>query len=56
LFFTIVCKGAPKHLTLDYRLFFDIDPSHRGILLMRSADNVATAVLSPENSHIQLPL
>jgi len=56
LFFTIVCKGALTHLALDYRLFFDVDPSHRGIFVMRSGDSVATAVLSPDNSHIQLPL
>ena len=56
LFFTIVCKGALTHLTLDYGLFFDVDPSHRGILVMRSGDSVATAVLSPDNSHLQLPL
>jgi hypothetical protein len=56
LFFTIVCKGALEHLTLDYGLFFDVDPSHRGILVMRSGDSVATAVLSPDNSHLQLPL
>jgi hypothetical protein len=56
LFFTIVCPGAVKHLALDYGLFFEIDPSHRGILVMRSGDRVATAVLSPDNSHIQLPL
>jgi hypothetical protein len=56
LFSAIVCEGAVKHLTLDYGLFFDLDPSHRGILVMRSGDGVATAVLSPDNSHIQLPL
>jgi len=56
LFFAIVCKGAVKHLTLDYGLFFDIDPSHRGILVARSGAGVATAVVSPDNSHIQLPL
>ncbi len=56
LFFTIVCKHAVTHLTLDYGLFFDVDPSHRGILVMRSGDSVATAVLSPDNSRIQFPL
>jgi hypothetical protein len=56
LFFTIVCKAGLTHLTLDYGLFFDVDPSHRGILVMRSGDSVATAVLSPDNSQIQLPL
>jgi hypothetical protein len=56
LFFTIVCDPASTHLALDYELFFDVDPSHRGIMVMRSGDSVATSVLSPDNSHIQLPL
>jgi len=56
LFFTIVCDPASTHLSLDYELFFDVDPSHRGIMVMRSGESVATAVLSPDNSHIQLPL
>jgi hypothetical protein len=56
LFFTIVCDATSTQLALDYELFFDLDPSHRGIMVMRSGDSVATAVLSPDNSHIQLPL
>ncbi len=56
LFFTIACDAASTQLALDYDLFFDLDPSHRGIMVMRSGDSVATAVLSPDNSHIQLPL
>ena len=53
LFFDVACEGAPKRLTLDYRLFFKIDPSHRAIVVMRSGDNVATAVLSPDNAKIE---
>jgi hypothetical protein len=56
LFFDIVCSGATKRLTLDYRLFFRVDPSHRGILVLRSGDKVATAVLSPANAKIELGL
>jgi len=56
LFFTIICDPASTHLALDYELFFDVDPSHRGIMVMRSGDSVATSVLSPDNSHIQLLL
>ncbi len=56
LFFTVVCKGALTHLALDYGLFFEVDPSHRGIFVMRSGDSVATAVLSRDNPHIQLSL
>jgi len=56
LFFDIVCVGAPKRITLDYRMFFAIDPSHRGILVLRSGDNTATSLLSPENARIELEL
>jgi hypothetical protein len=54
LFFDVRCAGAPKRLRLDYALFFKIDPSHRGILVIRSKDNIATSVLSPENASIDL--
>jgi hypothetical protein len=56
LFFDIICSGAPKHLALDYRLFFKVDPSHRGILVLRSGDKIATAVLAPANANIDLGL
>jgi hypothetical protein len=56
LFFDGVCSGATKRLTVDYRLFFKIDPSHRGIFVLHSADKVATSVLSPANAKIELGL
>jgi hypothetical protein len=52
LFFDIVCGGAPKRIALDYRLFFAIDPSHRGILVLHAGDNTATSLLSPENAKV----
>lgn len=56
LFFDAECDGATKRLTVDYKLFFRIDPSHRGILVLRSSDKVATAVLSPANAKIDVGL
>lgn len=56
LFFDLECDSAPKGFTLDYQLFFALDPSHRAILVMHSGDNVATSVLAPENSKIDLDL
>ena len=56
LFFDIVCAGAPKRITLDYRLFFALDPSHRGILVLRSGERTATSLLSPQNARIELGL
>ena len=54
LFFDIVCKGTPTPVTVDYRLFFDIDPSHRGILVMRSGGDTSTSLLSPDNARVDL--
>lgn len=56
LFFDVVCARIPKTLTLDYSLFFAIDPSHRGIFVMRSGAKVSTAVLAPENARIDVGL
>ncbi len=41
-------------LALDYRLFFDLDPSHRGLLKLDSAHGVQTAVLSPDSARLEL--
>ncbi|MCB1779092.1 MAG: HupE/UreJ family protein, partial [Candidatus Competibacteraceae bacterium] len=35
-------------VTLDYRLFFTLDPSHRGLLQVHQPTGVASIVLSPE--------
>ena len=56
LFFDAECERATRRLTIDYKLFFQIDPSHRGILVLRSSDKVATAVLSPANAKIDVGL
>ncbi len=56
LFFRIVCKGAPRRLSLDYRLFFAVDPTHRGILVFRTRGGTATSLLSPENAKVGLAL
>jgi hypothetical protein len=54
LFFDLACAGAPAMLTLEYDMFFAVDPSHRAILVMQSGANTATAVLSPQNAKIEL--
>ncbi len=41
-------------LALDYRLFFDLDPSHRGLLRFESVDGEQAAVLSPDASQLEL--
>jgi hypothetical protein len=56
LFFDVECDAGTKRLTIDYKLFFQIDPSHRGIFMLRSGDKVATAVLAPANAKIEVGL
>ena len=40
----------PAQLTVQYTLFADIDPQHRGLLNLRTADGTRTAVLGPQAS------
>lgn len=56
LYFDVRCTGAPSRLQLDYRLLFAIDPSHRGIMVLRSGANTATSLLAPENATIEVKL
>jgi hypothetical protein len=45
----IRCPGAsPTTLTLDYRLFAELDPQHRGLLNLHTAAGARSAVLGPE--------
>jgi hypothetical protein len=53
-FFEVLCARTPRKLALDYRIFFPIDPSHRGILVVHDGADIATAVLSPTNARIDL--
>jgi hypothetical protein len=54
LFFDVTCAHVPRTLTMDYTIFFSIDPSHRGIFVMHSGDDISTALLSPQNAKIDL--
>jgi len=40
--------AAPARLEVDYRLFADIDPQHRGLLSLTAAGLTRTAVLGPQ--------
>lgn len=56
LFFRIACKERGAQLALDYRLFFAVDPTHRGILVLRTGTATATSLLSPDNARVSFPL
>jgi hypothetical protein len=55
LFFDAHCARPTPKITLHYTLFFALDPSHRAILVMHRGASVATALISPQNSAIDLP-
>lgn len=44
--FTATCKQAPQRLTGSYRLFFDSDPQHRGLLRLQHVGQTDTAIFS----------
>jgi hypothetical protein len=56
LFFDVHCAHRSQTLAMSYTLFFPIDPSHRGIFVMHSAEGTSTAVLSPQNANLVLAL
>ena len=54
--FTAQCGGAraARELEVEYGLFFDLDPTHRGLLRVQHEDRAVTGVLSPERARQRL--
>lgn len=48
--FTAICPKAPDELQLTYRLFFDTDPQHKGLLRLQMGGETRTAVFSPQTA------
>jgi len=46
--FSAACSGIGDRLTIGYGLFFDLDPTHRGLARIESGGITQTAVFSPE--------
>jgi hypothetical protein len=44
----------PDELEIEYSLFADLDPTHRGLLRARLAGNVVTGVLGPDQPRLAL--
>jgi len=42
------CTAAPAQIEIDYRLLFDIDAQHRGLLNLRHGGDIQTAVFAPD--------
>jgi hypothetical protein len=45
---------ATGRLTLQYRLLFDLDPTHRGLLTISNGGQIGTAVLTPDDAELRL--
>ena len=54
--FTAQCPTVPARLGVDYRLLFDLDPGHRGLLRLDVDGTSRSAVLSPEQHWQQFDL
>lgn len=54
--FSAQCPSVPTRLGVDYRLLFDLDPSHRGLLRLDADGASRSAVLSPEQPAQQFDL
>lgn len=50
------CPKAAGPLTLHYKLLFDVDPTHRGLLAITGPGGVQTAVLSPRAARVTIDL
>ena len=48
--FAATCPHKPKDLWVTYRLFFDIDPQHKGLLRLEVGGETRTAIFSPETA------
>lgn len=44
----LACAGAPRTLVLNYTLFADLDPQHRGLLNLQAQGVAKTAILGPQ--------
>jgi hypothetical protein len=56
LMFTARCAAAPRRLAIGYRLLFEHDPQHRGLLAVTTPTATHTRVLSPVEPRAELDL
>ncbi len=45
--FVVACEGPAEAIEIDYSLFFDLDPQHRGLLRLTDGDQTHTAIFAP---------
>jgi len=54
--FVAQCPNAPTLLSIDYELFFDLDPQHRGLLRLEHDGQSDTHVFGPASKHFEINL
>ncbi|MEE9396055.1 MAG: HupE/UreJ family protein [Methylococcales bacterium] len=54
--FDLLCSLSANRLLVDYRLFFDLDPTHRGLVNIQSQTDTEFLVFSPENTKFDIKL
>ena len=56
--FSIACGGTPvpRRIEIEYSLFADLDPSHRGMLRIQHGAGSTTAILGPDRPKQQFEL
>ena len=52
--FVLECPHPTLKLRLQYRLFFDLDPQHRGLVKVESPEGVTSLILSAEHAEEEL--
>lgn len=50
LYFSALCPGAIRTLSVRYTLFFDLDPQHRGLLRVTYGASNRMLIMSPDRS------
>jgi hypothetical protein len=48
------CAADVRSLAIDYRLFFDVDPQHRGLMQLVANGVTRTAIFSPERPRYEI--
>jgi hypothetical protein len=54
--FKAICVGPLQSLAARYRLFFDIDPQHKGLLRLQYQTTDSTGIFSPEKAYQEFAL
>ena len=56
LYFDVDCAAPPRVLGVDYRLFFDLDPQHKGLLKLEAGGATRSAIFSVSTAEQQFEL